>query len=149
MDVFRVTNVGLYFVLLDHTSGLTFDKTIQVSGNPALLEMFAFAMSGRVITEATTARILSTGDAEAYLRTTNGAAIAITIPPNSDVAFDIGITVAVEQAAAGAASFVAGAGVTINCATTHMPTTNGQFAVIQAKKVETDSWTVFGNLVPA
>lgn len=49
MDVFKVTGVGLYFVLLDHTSGLSFDKTIQVDGSPALLEMFEFAPAENVV----------------------------------------------------------------------------------------------------
>lgn len=49
MDVTKVTGVGLYFVLLNHLSGATFDKTIQVSGNPALLEMFAFAPAPNLV----------------------------------------------------------------------------------------------------
>lgn len=49
MDVFKVTGVGLYFVLQNHTSGTTFDKTIQVSATDALLEMFAFAPAENVV----------------------------------------------------------------------------------------------------
>lgn len=43
MDVFKKTGIGLYVVLQDHVSGTTFDKTLQVGGEDALLEMFAFA----------------------------------------------------------------------------------------------------------
>lgn len=50
LDVFKVTGVGLYFVLLNHVSGATFDKTIlDGSGNPELLEMFAFAPAANVV----------------------------------------------------------------------------------------------------
>ncbi len=43
LDVFRKTGVGLYWVLQDHVSAATFDKNFLVGGNPAYLEMFAFA----------------------------------------------------------------------------------------------------------
>lgn len=108
----------------------------------------ALLSDGGVTTETTTARTLSLSDAEKYIRTMNGAAVSITIPPNADVAFAVSTTVAIEQAGGGAVTFVAGAGVVINTAGTHSPTTNGQYAVMQAKKVDTNEWTVFGNLEP-
>ena len=43
MDVTSVAGVGLYWVLQDHVSAATFDKAFTIGGNPAYLEMFAFA----------------------------------------------------------------------------------------------------------
>jgi hypothetical protein len=40
LDVFKVTNVGIFMVQIAHTSGATFDPNIQVSGQPALLQLF-------------------------------------------------------------------------------------------------------------
>lgn len=49
LDVFKVSGVGLYFVLQNYTSGATFDKTVIVGSTPALLEMFAFAPAENLV----------------------------------------------------------------------------------------------------
>jgi hypothetical protein len=43
LDVFEVAATGLFSVLLDHTSGATFDPGITVGGQPALNELFGFS----------------------------------------------------------------------------------------------------------
>jgi hypothetical protein len=43
LDVFKVTNVGIYMVEVAHTSGATFDPAIAVGGQPALLMLFGSA----------------------------------------------------------------------------------------------------------
>jgi hypothetical protein len=85
------------------------------------------------------------GDANTYIRFTNGSAISFTIPPNSSVAFPTGTVIEVEQGGAGALSFLAGAGVTLNSRAADL-TLAGQYAVAFAKKVATDTWTVNGDL---
>jgi hypothetical protein len=40
LDVFTVEDTGIFLVVLDHTSGATFDPDIAVGGEPALVQMF-------------------------------------------------------------------------------------------------------------
>jgi hypothetical protein len=40
LDVFKVTDVGIFLVELDHTSGDTFDPDITSGGEPALMQLF-------------------------------------------------------------------------------------------------------------
>lgn len=84
-------------------------------------------------------------DADTYIRFSNAGAVSFTIPPNSSVAFPIGTVIEVEQAGAGALSFVAGSGVTLNSRSSDL-TLAGQYAVAFAKKVATDTWTINGDL---
>jgi hypothetical protein len=43
LDVFKVTNLGIYLVEFPHTSGDSFDPDIQVGGAPALTQLFGSA----------------------------------------------------------------------------------------------------------
>ena len=40
LDVFSVTNTGIFMVQIAHTSGSTFDPALEVGGQPALLQLF-------------------------------------------------------------------------------------------------------------
>ena len=75
----------------------------------------------------------------------NAASIALTIPPNSSVAYGIGTQINVMQLAAGVVTITAGAGVTLRSNGTKLKT-NGQYAVVTCCKIATDTWVVFGNL---
>ena len=85
------------------------------------------------------------GDANSYVRFTNGSAVSFTIPSNSSVAFPVGTVIEMEQAGAGALSVVAGSGVTINSRSADL-TLAGQYSVAFVKKVATDTWTMNGDL---
>lgn len=150
-DMFSRSGEGIFTVMADHTSAATFDAS-ATGGSPATAlynQIFGWFTGADVVTETGTTRTLSLADAEAYIRTTNGSGVTVTIPPNADVAFGLSTSVAFEQAGAGAVTFAAGAGVTLNVAATHTLVTNGQFAVAEIKQVAIDEWTIFGNLVPA
>lgn len=90
-----------------------------------------------IITESTTARTLALTDAYKYIRTTNAAATAITIPPNADVAFEIGTQIDFSQQGTGVLSFVAGSGVTINTVSLTM---SAQYQAASIVKVDTNEW---------
>ena len=75
----------------------------------------------------------------------NGSAIALTIPPNSSVAYGIGTQINIMQLGAGQVTITAGAGVTLRSAGTKLKT-NGQYAVATCCKIATDTWVVIGNL---
>lgn len=75
----------------------------------------------------------------------NASAIALTIPPNSSVAFGIGTQINIMQLGAGQVTITAGAGVTLRSAGTKLKT-SAQYAVATCCKIATDTWVVVGNL---
>lgn len=76
----------------------------------------------------------------------NAASIALTIPPNSSVAYGIGTQINIMQlAAGGVVTITAGAGVTLQSAGGKLKT-NGQYAVATCVKTDTNTWVVVGNL---
>jgi hypothetical protein len=75
----------------------------------------------------------------------NGSAIALTIPPNSSVAFGIGTQINIMQLGAGQVTITAGVGVTLRSAGSKLKT-SAQYAVATCCKIATDTWVVVGNL---
>jgi len=75
----------------------------------------------------------------------NAAAIALTIPPNSSVAYGIGTQINIAQLGAGTVTITAGAGVTLNSAGAKLKT-DAQYAVATCVKTDTNTWFVVGNL---
>lgn len=98
-----------------------------------------------IISNANTSITLALTDADSYIRTTNAAAVTITIPPNSTVAFNLGTEMDFIQAAVGQISFVAGAGVTINSASGNLKVGN-QYGGTSLKKIGIDEWDLVGDL---
>jgi C4-dicarboxylate-specific signal transduction histidine kinase len=75
----------------------------------------------------------------------NASAIALTIPPNSSVAYGIGTQINIAQLGAGQVTLVAGAGVTLNSAGAKLKL-DAQYAVATCVKTDTNTWFVVGNL---
>ena len=75
----------------------------------------------------------------------NASAIALTIPPNSSVAYGIGTQINIMQLGAGQVTITAGAGVTLNSAGSKLKT-SAQYAVATCAKIASDTWVVVGNL---
>lgn len=75
----------------------------------------------------------------------NGSAIALTIPPNSSVAYGIGTQINIMQLGAGQVTITAGSGVTLRSAGSKLKT-SAQYAVATCAKIATDTWVVVGNL---
>jgi len=75
----------------------------------------------------------------------NAAAIALTIPPNSSVAYGIGTQINIAQLGAGTVTITAGAGVTLNSDGAKLKL-NAQYAVATCVKTDTNTWFVVGNL---
>ncbi|CAB4175924.1 hypothetical protein UFOVP979_13 [uncultured Caudovirales phage] len=75
----------------------------------------------------------------------NAASIALTIPPNSSVAYGIGTQINILQLSAGVVTITAGAGVTLNSSGSKLKT-NGQYALATCCKISTNVWIVLGNL---
>ena len=75
----------------------------------------------------------------------NASAIAVTIPPNSSVAYGIGTQINIAQLGAGQVTITAGAGVTLNSSGTKLKLKD-QYAVATCVKTDTNTWFVVGNL---
>jgi hypothetical protein len=96
-----------------------------------------------------TAYTLVLGDAGDIVEMSNVAANAVTVPPNSSVAFPIGTSIDVVQTGAGVTTITPGAGVTINY---YSPSSAGtrslkaQWAAGTLIKRATDTWVLIGNL---
>lgn len=75
----------------------------------------------------------------------NGSAIALTIPPNSSVAYGIGTQINIMQLGAGQVTITAGSGVTLRSAGSKLKT-DAQYAVATCCKIAADTWVVVGNL---
>ena len=75
----------------------------------------------------------------------NASAIALTIPPNSSVAYGIGTQINIAQLGAGQVTITAGAGVTLNSSGAKLKTKD-QYVVATCVKTDTNTWFVVGNL---
>ena len=92
-----------------------------------------------------TAYTLVAADAGKLLKMNNAAATVLTVPPNSSVAFDIGVTVNVVNYGAGQVTLTAGAGVTIYSYNSALGIT-GQYGQAVLTKCDTDLWIAAGLL---
>jgi len=118
---------------------LTADQMNAVGGDLAALGTPTInAQTGTTYTLALT-------DQVKLVSCSNAAAITLTVPPNSSVAFPTGSQIIVYQAGAGQVTITAGAGVTIRSNGTKLKLT-GQYAVATLIKIGTDEWVAAGNL---
>lgn len=119
--------------------------TLAATGNTTL-DGTAIAKQGMpIVTEAGTTKTFALTDIGAYVRTTSGSAVTITVPANSSVAFPTGTEIVVFQAGAGQVTFAAAGGVTINSKDSNLKIT-GQYSSATLKKVATDEWDLIGDL---
>lgn len=105
-------------------------------------------LSAVVTTDATTARLLSLGDAGLYVRFTNAAAKTLTVQDNADEAIPISFQTHGRNAGAGDLTIVEDTSVTVN------PPAGGTLVIPEGgtftlKKVATDEWDLFGVTVAA
>jgi hypothetical protein len=95
--------------------------------------------------QAGTAYTLALADASVVIETTSASAVAITVPPNSSVAFTIGTTIELLQYGAGALTVVAGVGVTIRSAD-GLLSARTQYSALSLRKRDTNEWVLAGDL---
>ena len=103
------------------------------------------------VTVAVTASTLTpTADqASRYFRVNHATGCTVTIPANADQAFLVDTEIHFRQTGAGALTFVAGSGVTINIAADQSLATDTVGAVVTFKKIATNEWDAFGRLAGA
>jgi hypothetical protein len=106
-----------------------------------------FRPDGGVVTRTSTAYSYGLGETNCWVRHANAAAITATVLPHAQVPYPIGTEITAEQAGAGQVTIVAGSGVTINSPATLK--TNAQWSVVVLKQVDTDVWTLAGDIAPS
>ena len=79
---------------------------------------------------------------------TNASAIAVTIPPNSSVAYPVGAQINLAQLGAGQVTVSGGSGVTVvsTGATASAPKARAQYSTLTAVQTSTDNWLVMGDI---
>jgi len=120
------------------------DNSIEVTGGAGTIDLSA---TGTVAINAQTGTTytLVIGDAGKLVTLDNAAAIAMTVPPNSSVAFDTGTTIIFAQKGAGTVTFTEGSGVTIESRDAAFDTV-GQFSMASLVKIGTDTWYLSGDV---
>jgi len=98
-----------------------------------------------VITDSTTTRTPALADASAYILTTHGTGITVTLPQDSAVAFPTGSSIVFERNGAGTLTFAAGTGATVNSKGGTL-TCADRYTTVAAVKIAADTWTIFGNI---
>jgi hypothetical protein len=86
---------------------------------------------------------LALTDVAKWVTLSNAAAITLTVPTNATVAFPIGTQILLIQLGAGQVS-LSYAGVTMR-SNGNKYKMNGQYSVCSLVKIDTDTWTFFGN----
>ncbi len=98
-----------------------------------------------VLTDSTTTRTPSLTDAGAYILTTHGTGITVTLPQDSAVAFPVGTVIYFERNGSGTLTFAAGTGATVNSKDATL-TCGDRYTTVAAVKIAADTWTLIGNI---
>jgi hypothetical protein len=97
-----------------------------------------------------TTHSITLGNAYGYLRATNEAGCAFTVPLNADHAFIVGTVITLRGQTSGAVTIAGASGVTLNppgAAGGEGPFSFAEIgSVVQLKKVATDEWDLIGGL---
>jgi hypothetical protein len=152
LDLVTVVGLGIYLVLEDHVSDTTFDPDAGDS-DPLYNLMFPLPAENEApepLDVAGATRTLSLDDAGTYLRFTNVAGCAITVPTNASVAFPIGTEIHIRQAGDGPVSLAGATGaVTINPQRTGDAATTWRGQTLLLKKTATNTWDLSGPVGPS
>jgi hypothetical protein len=147
---FPVTEPGPYVLPSSTDRAGKFLAFDSVTGVPVLSAGTGSTPSGLTIftvAGATHTAVLT--QANGHFRCTAAGGCAVTIPANDVVAFPVGTMLTYEQAGAAAVAFAGGVGVTLRVPATYTAATAEQYGVVQALKVATNEWVIYGHLDPA
>jgi hypothetical protein len=81
-------------------------------------------------------------------RCTDNSGCVVTVPTNSVEPFPVGSEIMYEQVGAGEISFQGDTGAQLFYPSTRSPESSGIHTVVKLIKVDTDAWTLYGDLAP-
>lgn len=133
-------NANFFYLATDQAGGTLYQST-------GTTWLQAAASVGVPIGTQVAAYTLALTDAGRLVEMNVGTANALTVPPNSAVAFPVGTIITIGQLGAGLTTITAGAGVTLRAYGGNLKLA-GQYAMCTLIKRATDEWWVAGNLTP-
>lgn len=89
---------------------------------------------------------LALSDRYGVVTMNNASANTVTIPTNVSVAFPIGTMIELWQIGAGATTYDADVGVTLNGVSGGAATSSGAYSAVSLRKIGTDSWLIAGGI---
>jgi hypothetical protein len=132
-------------------SGNTLASNVVTSSLNSVGTLTSLAVTGNVVyhmatnAQGGTAYTLALSDDGQLVELSNSSGVALTVPPNSSVAFPIGTQIQLLQTGAGQVVVTPGAGVTINANPGLKIRAQWGFATLL--KRSTDTWVLVGDLV--
>lgn len=126
---------------VNHTGTQTIST---VTGLQAALDAKATLIVSQTSQTGTT-YTLALADSGSIVELSNAAAITLTVPPNSSVAFPVGTVIGLRQMGAGQVTVAPGAGVTVSSRGAALKF-NGQYSEGSLTKRATDQWVLSGDL---
>ena len=152
-DVFGpASSVASEIALFDGATG----KLLKSATTTGLLKAASGVLSAAVVgidylspnltinDQTGTTYTLQLTDVASYVRLSNAAAITLTVPPNSSVAFPTGTQISLRQVNTGQVTVAQGSGVTVNTAETLKLRTQHSTATLI--KVAENTWDLTGDL---
>jgi hypothetical protein len=100
---------------------------------------------GQFNAQTGTTYTLALTDVAKVVTLSNAAAITLTVPPESSVAWPAGTTIVLAALGAGTVTVTEGSGVTVNSVGDAVDI-GAQYGVATLLKTGTDTWLLFGNL---
>lgn len=100
-----------------------------------------------VTASTTTSITLDLTNEKQYIRFTDAAGATVTVPPQSSISWPSDVEIMVEQAGAQTIRISPGVGVTINTPYGYLSRTRTQYSVLSIKRVSSDVWTCWGDLL--
>lgn len=143
-------NIWLRAWLVDGVPGSGINPPSKSEGRAlgALIEA-AIGVADSTIAISGSTLTLALDHASVWLELSHATGMTVTIPAHATVAFDVPTTTSGAQAAAGPISFAPAVGVTLHVAANQTAVTAGQGAVWELRQIDTNTWRLYGNLVPA
>lgn len=135
-----------YFRRLETRLASANNTTTIVSGGSNTTTITTVPYVEQTIIDATTARTLSTGDANSLIEFTNAAAVTVTVEKNLSQPIPTDAIIYLTQGNTGQVTVVAGSGVTIDY--TDSLKTRTTESTIGLKQIQADKWQLFGDTEP-
>lgn len=122
------------------------NRTAFDKANQNFDELYAFYTKTPINAQTGTSYTPVLGDAGKLITLDNASAIAVTIPANADVAYDVGTSLKFAGIGAGAVTITGDTGVSINGSSGGSVVLDGQWAGAELVKLGTNSWLAVGKL---